>query len=131
MNENAVVSDVASGGALRKRVGAKSSSRKKDGVGGLGLERGVEPSCAGRLENTTQEQLTCETCKFWKKVNSRDINSIGECRRFPPSFNGLQVVNSIIKKSGADEYEYVLDPTNFSSPTTVGDYWCGEHVLIP
>lgn len=56
-NENSMVQDVAPGRSLCARLGAEPSPGKARGVGGLGVERGMEPAGAGRLENSTQEQL--------------------------------------------------------------------------
>ena len=58
MNEDPVVQDVASSGSLRACLGAQPGPGKARGVGGLGVERGMEPAGAGRLENSTSEQLT-------------------------------------------------------------------------
>lgn len=56
-NENPVVQDVASSGSLCACLGAQPGPGEARGVGGLGVERGMESAGAGRLENSTQEQL--------------------------------------------------------------------------
>ena len=52
-----------------------------------------------------EQRPKCQTCKFWRW----GYQSMGECRRNPPSLNGLS--------SGEYPYVYLLN-------------WCGEHISI-
>ena len=47
----------------------------------------------------------CDCCRFWKPMDDEDGSELGQCRRFPPAYEGWPM-------------------------TTAGD-WCGELVPNP
>lgn len=32
--------------------------------------------------------VKCSTCRFWQPVDDEDGEPLGDCRRFPPSYEG-------------------------------------------
>lgn len=62
-------------------------------------------SLSVRLQFVHQAGVTmaakhCDECRHWKPVDDGDGNDIGQCRRFPPTYDGW--------------------------PMTTGEDWCGE-----
>jgi len=46
----------------------------------------------------------CDRCRHWKPVHDEEVYDMGQCRRFPPTYDGW--------------------------PMTIGDDWCGEWQAI-
>ena len=66
----------------------------------------------------------CETCKYWKSRG--DGSGKGNCRRFPPVADGLQIQQAAINghESGEDYASHWL--FYWGHPCCEGHDWCGE-----
>lgn len=40
------------------------------------------------------QKETCTNCHFWESVEDEDGHILGECRRFPPSYQGWPMTDA-------------------------------------
>jgi hypothetical protein len=45
-----------------------------------------------RQAMTTATDHNCAVCRFWSRIPDEDGNELGQCRRFPPSYEGWAMV---------------------------------------
>ena len=67
---------------------------------------------------------TCSNCKFWKKVDGEE----GNCRRYPPVLDSLQV--EFARDCGYDDNDYANQSILWWAQPATSDFsWCGEWAL--
>ncbi len=66
----------------------------------------------------------CASCKYWKPKSGEH----GECRRHPPVV--VAYTESQTKGEMGEYRESVDTYTRSEWPTTFGEEWCGDYVVI-
>jgi len=70
---------------------------------------------------------TCNTCRYWKQFDHEPENILGNCRRYPPVADGLQLRQAEVNGYGVDGDDYARDsPFWWGQPCVSTDEWCGE-----
>jgi hypothetical protein len=84
------------------------------------------PGVLGCNEELGAGSETCESCRYWKLS---DVYR-GECRRYPPTLDMLQV--KFARDSGYSDDDFAENSIIWwTVPATAPDEWCGEYALAP
>lgn len=70
----------------------------------------------------------CGNCRFWDGTETKmRYSGLGNCRRYPPVLDGLQLLQAKVNGYAKSGDEYACDSSSWwSTPCVAERDWCGE-----
>jgi hypothetical protein len=85
------------------------------------------PRGVGFSEGLGAGGASCANCRYFTREFFDPRSGLGNCRRYPPVLDGLQLLQAKINGHAEDGNEYARDaPFWWSQPCLAEDQWCGE-----